>query len=129
MDILQYLIELLKTRKQIGIEGLGTFYKKKTPGRYDAETHSFLPPSYALEFSSDVLEHTNLSQYIQTKRGISEDSAKYFISQFVEEVHKGLQNGEYNFENLGILQQTGNQLVFTASQDINIGFFRRYLSS
>lgn len=122
MDILQYLIELLKTRKQIGIEGLGTFYKKKTPGRYDAETHSFLPPSYALEFSSDVLEHTNLSQYIQTKRGISEDSAKYFISQFVEEVHKGLQNGEYNFENLGILQQTGNQLVFTASQDINIGF-------
>lgn len=122
MDILQYLIELLKTRKQIGIEGLGTFYKKKTPGRYDAETHSFLPPSYALEFSSDVLEHTNLSQYIQTKRGISEDSAKYFISQFVEEVHKGLQNGEYSFENLGTLQQTGNQLAFTANQDINIGF-------
>lgn len=122
MDILQYLIELLKTRKQIGIEGLGTFYKKKTPGRYDAETHSFLPPSYALEFSSDVLEHTNLSQYIQTKRGISEDSAKYFISQFVEEVHKGLQNGEYSFENLGTIQQTGNQLVFIANQDINIGF-------
>lgn len=122
MDILQYLIELLKTRKQIGIEGLGTFYKKKTPGRYDAETHSFLPPSYALEFSSDVLEHTNLSQYIQTKRGISEDSAKYFISQFVKEVHKGLQNGEYSFENLGTLQQTGNQLAFTANQDINIGF-------
>ena len=122
MDILQYLIELLKTRKQIGIEGLGTFYKKKTPGRYDAETHSFLPPSYALEFSSDVLEHTNLSQYIQTKRGISEDSAKYFISQFVAEVHKGLQNGEYSFENLGTLQQTRNQLAFTANQDINIGF-------
>lgn len=122
MDILQYLIELLKTRKQIGIEGLGTFYKKKTPGRYDAETHSFLPPSYALEFSSDVLEHTNLSQYIQTKRGISEDSAKYFISQFVGEVHKGLQNGEYLLENLGSLQQTGNQLVFTANQNINIGF-------
>ena len=122
MDILQYLIELLKTRKQIGIEGLGTFYKKKTPGRYDAETHSFLPPSYALEFSSDVLEHTNLSQYIQTKRGISEDSAKYFISQFVAEIHKGLQNGEYVFENLGTLQHTGSQLVFTPNQDINIGF-------
>ncbi len=122
MDILQYLIELLKTRKQIGIEGLGTFYKKKTPGRYDAETHSFLPPSYALEFSSDVLEHTNLSQYIQTKRGISEDSAKYFISQFVGEVHKGLQNGQYSLENLGTLQQTGNQIAFTANQDINIGF-------
>lgn len=122
MDILQYLIELLKTRKQIGIEGLGTFYKKKTPGRYDAETHSFLPPSYALEFSSDVLEHANLSQYIQTKRGISEDSAKYFISQFVNEIQKGLQNGEYQLENLGFLTQTGNELIFKANQDINIGF-------
>ncbi|WP_343534137.1 hypothetical protein [Pedobacter sp.] len=122
MDILQYLIELLKTRKQIGIEGLGTFYKKKTPGRYDAETHSFLPPSYALEFSSDVLEHTNLSQYIQTKRGISEDSAKYFINQFVEEIHKGLQNGEYVLENVGTLKQTANELSFTVNQNINIGF-------
>jgi len=122
MDILQYLIELLKTRKQIGVEGLGTFYKKKTPGRYDAETHSFLPPSYALEFSSDVLEYTNLSQYIQTKRSISEDSARYFISQFVEEVQKGLQNGEYKLEKLGVLTRIDNELTFTANQDINIGF-------
>ncbi|SOD11157.1 SPOR domain-containing protein [Pedobacter xixiisoli] len=122
MDILQYLIELLKTRKQIGIEGLGTLYKKKTPGRYDAETHSFLPPSYTLEFTSDVLEHTNLAEYIQTKRGISEDSAKYFVSQFVEEAKKALQNGEYEMENLGTFSALGEEVVFIPSQDINIGF-------
>lgn len=122
MDILQYLIELLKTRKQIGIEGLGTLYKKKTPGRYDAETHSFLPPSYTLEFTSDVLEQTNLAQYIQNKRGISEDSAKYFISQFVSEIHNGLQQGEYTLENLGILNKVNDQLSFTPSQNINTGF-------
>ncbi|MGV3545461.1 MAG: hypothetical protein ACO1N4_00260, partial [Pedobacter sp.] len=122
MDILQYLIELLKTRKQIGIEGLGTLYKKKTPGRYDAETHSFLPPSYTLEFTADVLEHTNLAQYIQIKRGISEDSAKYFISQFVSEIHNGLQQGQYSLENLGVFTKENGQLNFAPSQNINTGF-------
>lgn len=122
MDILQYLIALLKTRKQIGIEGLGTLYKKKTPGRYDAETHSFLPPSYTLEFTSDVLEHSNLPEYIQTKRTISEDSARYFISQFVEEVNKALQSGEYEMENLGTFAMLGEKIIFIPSQDINTGF-------
>jgi len=122
MDILQYLIALLKTRKQIGVEGLGTLYKKKTPGRYDAETHSFLPPSYVLEFTPDILENTNLAEYIQTKRGISEDSAKYFINQFVEEIQKGLQQGEYTLANLGSFTLVDNQLNFSPSQDINTGF-------
>lgn len=122
MDILQYLIELLKTKKQIGIEGLGTLYKKKTPGRYDAETHSFLPPSYVLEFTADVLESSNLVQYIQTKRSISEDSAKYFINQFVTEVQNGLQLGEYKLENFGAFTKVDGELNFIPSRDINIGF-------
>ncbi len=122
MDILQYLIALLTTRKQIGIEGLGTLYKKKTPGRYDAETHSFLPPSYALEFTSEILESTNLVEYIQSKRGISQDAAKYFISQFVAEVQNGLQQGEYQLENLGSFTKTNDQLIFSPSQDLNTGF-------
>lgn len=122
MDILQYLIALLKTRKQIGVEGLGTFYKKKTPGRYDAETHSFLPPSYVLEFTNDILENNNLSAYIQDQRGISEDSAKYFIRQFVEEVQKQIQQGEYTLNGIGSFKLVEQQLTFTPSQDINTGF-------
>ena len=122
MDILQYLLELLKTRKQIGLEGLGTFYKKKTPGRYDAETHSFLPPSYALEFTTELLENTNLAEYIQTKRGISEDSAKYFISQFVAEIQQSLQSESFTLEHLGTFVTEDGKLSFNASQDINTGF-------
>jgi len=122
MDILQYLIELLKTRKQVGIEGLGTLYKKKTPGRYDAETHSFLPPSYVLDFTSDILENSNLVKYIQNKRSISEDSARYFVGQFAEEIKKGLAQGEYNLEHLGTFSLVDDQLSFTPSQQINVGF-------
>lgn len=122
MEILQYLLELLKTSKQIGLEGLGTFYKKKTPGRYDAATHSFLPPSYALEFTTEVLEKTNLAAYIHHKRGISEDSANYFISQFVTELQKSLQNGTLTLEHLGTFKSEDGKLTFNPSQDINTGF-------
>ena len=122
MDILQYLITLLKTRKQIGIEGLGTLYKKKTPGRYDAETHSFLPPSYTLAFTTDLLENNHLSAYIQAQRNLSEDSAKYFISQFVEELQKDLKQGNYTLANLGSFSTVDGQLTFTPSEHINTGF-------
>ena len=123
MDIVQYLIELLKTRKQIGIEGLGTLYKKKIPGRYDAETHSFLPPSYVLEFTTDQLENNNLVQFIHSKRGISEEASKYFISQFVTEVNNGLASGEYALENLGTLtKQDDGTIIFNQNQDIDTGF-------
>lgn len=123
MDIVQYLIELLKTRKQIGIEGLGTLYKKKIPGRYDAETHSFLPPSYVLEFTTDQLENNNLVQFIHSKRGISEEASKYFISQFVAEVNNGLASGEYALENLGTLtKQDDGTIIFNQNQNIDTGF-------
>lgn len=123
MDIVQYLIELLKSRKQVGIEGLGTLYKKKIPGRYDAETHSFLPPSYTLAFTAEVLENSSLVQLIQRKRNISEDAAKYFISQFVAEVEKGLTAGTYELENLGALHKYEDGAIsFQQSQDIDTGF-------
>lgn len=123
MDILQYLIELLKIRKEIGIEGLGTLYKKKTPGRYDADTHTFLPPNYVLDFTNNVKETANLIQYIQSKRNISTDAANYFVSQFVEEVKKQLrEKGEYQLEGLGNLKLDNDQISFTPSKDSHVGF-------
>jgi nucleoid DNA-binding protein len=123
MDIVQYLIELLKTRKQVGIEGLGTLYKKKIPGRYDAETHSFLPPSYDLNFTQDILEEYNLIEFIHSKRGISPDAAKYFISQFVAEVLNKLETGEFQFENLGKLEKNEDgSIVFHQNEGIETGF-------
>ena len=64
MDILLYLSELLETRKTVGIVGLGTLYKKKSPGKYDAEKHAFIPPSYSLAFSSEIKEQEELANFI-----------------------------------------------------------------
>lgn len=77
MDILSYLLELLQQRKDVGVTDLGTFYKKKSPGRYDKETQSFLPPSYALVFTSELKENEALADFIASKRNISTDSEHY----------------------------------------------------
>ena len=64
MDIVSYLLELIETRKNVGINAFGTLYKKKTPGRYDSETHSFLPPKYEIAFTNEIKESEDLVHFI-----------------------------------------------------------------
>jgi nucleoid DNA-binding protein len=104
MDILSYLLELLQQRKEVGITGLGTFYKKKYPGRYDKEKQTFLPPGYTLQFSSGLTEEQALADFIAAKRNISTESANYYITQFAEEVNQKLEiDHEIELENTGRL--------------------------
>jgi nucleoid DNA-binding protein len=123
MDMLAYLTELIKTRKEVGIPGLGTIYKKKSPGRYDAETHSFLPPSYVLDFSSEVREQTLLIAHICKKRNISPDAATYYVDQFSDEIKKQLEeHEEASFYPLGTLYGSPETLSFKPVNDQNFGF-------
>lgn len=123
MDILSYLTELIKTRKEVGISGLGTFYKKKSPGRYDVESHSFLPPSYTLAFVEESRESQSLITYIGKKRNISTEAATYYIDQFAEETIKQLSEKQYaDFGEIGILSGTPGNLIFNPKDQVNFGF-------
>jgi nucleoid DNA-binding protein len=123
MDILSYLTELIKTRKEVGISGLGTFYKKKSPGRYDVETHSFLPPSYTLAFTEESRESQSLITYISKKRNISTEAATYYIDQFAEETIKQLSEKQHvDFGEIGILSGTPGSLIFNPKDQLNFGF-------
>lgn len=122
MDILSYLLELLQQRKEVGITGLGTFYKKKYPGRYDKEKQTFLPPGYTLQFTGDITEEKALAEFISAKRNISGESANYYIAQFVEEVNQKLElDHEIELEKTGRLFFTEQGLDFEPIKNINYG--------
>jgi|GEM_PF-646171 len=123
MEILQYLAELLQNRKQVGIPGLGTIYKTKSPGRYDEKTHSFLPPSYTLQFSTDMLESEALAQYISSRRNISIDSANYFIEQFSDKAVQELsETNETQLGEIGKLSTVDGNIIFEPGASAVAGF-------
>lgn len=123
MDILSYLSTLIKTHKEVGIPGLGTIYKKKSPGRYDINTHSFLPPSYSLCFTSDLKEQSLLSELISKNRDISVDAATFFIEQFSQNILDELSSHqESDFGDLGTFSTISGSLSFIPKQDTNLGF-------
>lgn len=122
MDILSYLTQIIKARKEVEVPGLGTFYKKKFPGRYSTETHSFLPPSYVLDFTTDIKEETTLRDFISKKANISADNVTYYIDQFVLEIKGQLENGEdVQLGELGVLSSGTEGLIFSPNRESNIG--------
>jgi hypothetical protein len=123
MDIVSYLLELIETRKVVGVNALGTLYKKKTPGRYDSETHSFLPPKYEIAFTSEVKEDQELVNFISEKKSISTESANYYISEFVENIQAQLADHQQaDFSPLGKLKLINDEVVLELSDAIGIGF-------
>lgn len=122
MDILLYVTELLQTRKAVGIIGLGTLYKKKSPGKYDVVQHAFVPPSYALAFTTELKEREELANFISEKRNISVDSANYYISEFAEKIQAQLAEvQEADLSPIGKFKLVNDQLVLFAETESNFG--------
>lgn len=123
MDIASYLLELIETQKIVGINALGTLYKKKTPGRYDSETHSFLPPKYEIAFNSEVKEDQYLANFISEKKNISIESAHFYITEFVENIQTQLADHQQaDFSPLGELKLINDEITLESSKTIEIGF-------
>jgi nucleoid DNA-binding protein len=122
MDIIFYLTTLLQTKKTVGIVGLGTFYRKKSPGKYDAAQHAFVPPSYTLAFDSEVSETEELAYFISVERNITIDSANYYIGEFAEKIQAQLaDHQEADLGELGQLKLVNDEIIFLAAQDGNFG--------
>ncbi len=126
MDISSYLKILLKTQKKVGIPGLGTIYKQKVAGRYDSDTHIFIPPRYELYFTREILESSLLRDYICKKRSISPESADYFISGLTEDISTQIElNNQGSLGDLGtITKQDDHWIIQSKGNDsVDFGFY------
>lgn len=123
MDILSYVQELLQKQTEVCVNGLGTFYKKKSAGRYDKVKKSFVPPSYILQFNATQNKDESLAQYIAGQKNISIEGANYFIEKFVAEIEIKLEEEhEAELEHLGRLYFTEHEgLTFDPAKNINLG--------
>ncbi len=123
MEILQYIAELVQSQKEVGIAGLGTIYKKKSPGRYDAATQSFLPPSQTVGFKDEVSDTEALTSHLVAREHISIAAAENAIKLFVGGIRQQLSEyGEANFHPLGTLKSTGDQLSIDVESTFRPGF-------
>lgn len=123
MDIVSYLAVVIQTNKEVGVPELGTFFKKKSPGRYDSELHSFLLPSLQLAFKSEVTENTLLAEYICKQHNLSEESANYHIDQFVANLKEKLsESKEVDLKTLGRIVLQEGELKFVANPQLNLDF-------
>ena len=122
MEIAQYIADLVQSQREVGIAGLGTVYKKKTPGRYDAATHSFLPPSYNIAFKEEVAEQQSLSNRISLEQNLSREAADRAVAAFASDVQRQLsEQGQAILPPLGTLKRENGVLVIDVQQDFSAG--------
>ncbi len=122
MDILSYLAEVVQTHREVGIPELGTFFKKKLPGRYDAAMRSFIPPSFQLEYTTEVTEDVLLAKYISQRHHISIESAVYHIDLFVANLKEKLgEEKEIDLKQLGRFVLIDGELIYEPHPKLNLG--------
>lgn len=123
MDIAQYISDLLKEHDEVGLPGIGTFYKKNVSAYSDATEGVYYPPSHKIDFKEEEETSSILIDYIIKIKHISESSAQYFVERFSENLKKGLdKNRSATIAPLGTLYNSENGYSFQ-SESINSSDF------
>lgn len=116
MDIGFYIADLLRNQDEVSLPGLGTFTKIRMAGSYDKASNCFMPPSYQVSFTNTENNYHSLTEYISSKKNLSESSSEYFVKKFTSALYELLQtSGIAEIKPLGIIRQKDKNLTFEAS--------------
>ncbi|RZL13041.1 MAG: SPOR domain-containing protein [Pedobacter sp.] len=122
MDILAHLRSLLRFEKEVSLNGLGTFYKIKLPGRYDPDLQSYLPPRYDLGFRAEQSDDSLLADLISSKENLSLNTVIYHIEEYTNSIKSTLQsNRSFELEGLGTISLNNNEMRFTQVDTVDLG--------
>jgi len=122
MEIVKYVAELIQFHKEVGIDGFGTIYKKKSPGRYDSVSRSFLPPGSTTAFKKEISDSSLLINDLVEKENVSREVAADAISRFAILLSQQLADQGYaDFSPIGVLRQVNGQTVLEQHADFKPG--------
>jgi len=122
MEIVKYVAELIQFHKEVGIDGFGTIYKKKSPGRYDSVSRTFLPPGSTTAFKQEVTESNLLINELIAKENISPAVAADAVSRFALQLIQQLNEyGHADFSPIGRLRKANGIILLEQSTDFNPG--------
>ncbi len=95
MEISQHIKNLLLTNERVILGGFGAFDSKHIPAQIDKETKTMTPPYKIVVFNPEYTQDEGLLvQHLAEKEGISGDSAKEQISEYVKTIKTRLNSGE-----------------------------------
>ncbi len=116
MDVVLYISTILLDEDEVGIPGLGTFYKKKSSIYFDPDQNKYFPAGLQLSFKEDAPSNRSLSKYISKIKHISEPSADYFAEKLGIQLKKELEEkGILAFGELGVFNSSESGYTFRAN--------------
>lgn len=122
MEIIKYVAELIQFHKEVGIDGFGTIYKKKSPGKYDAESRSFLPPGAITAFKKEITDPSLLINHIVKQENVSREVAADQISRLAIQLTHGLaEKGHVPFDPIGVLRVSNGNVFLEQHADFRPG--------
>ncbi len=112
MEIVKYVAELIQFHREVGIDGFGTIYKKKSPGRYDSVSRSFLPPGSTIAFKQETSDNSLLKNELAAKENLSHEALAESIKVFVTRLNQQLaEQGFADFAPIGVLRKEDGNIV------------------
>ncbi len=122
MEIVKYVAGLIQFHKEVGIDGFGTIYKKKSPGRYDSISRSFLPPGSTTAFKKEITETGLLIDELVTKENVSREVAADAVSRFAINLSQQLNDTGYaDLSPIGRLRLESGSIVLEQNADFKPG--------
>jgi len=116
------LRELLLTRSEVGLPGLGYFVTELVPASFADRGYSINPPYRRVSFVPGRSEDDSLVRLYAESNEIDFDQSKAILQHFLEEVKKDLlENKTVEFPGLGRLRATKqNNIFFIGDENLDI---------
>lgn len=111
MDISPYITELLESKDQVIVPGLGKLYQKKTAGYYHEETKTFYPPAKEIDFTIEYHHDDKLVQLISERNNITLTSAYTNLDEYVKDIKTILKNSKAQVNGIGSLTIEDEKII------------------